>query len=185
MKRNVLATLVAGLLLVPPVFAQHGRGGMGPMGSGPMGNSGPAGNSGNVGRDNNTRGNPNDTATGPKSPQQLLDQNQQLTSNLQNLLNKYPGLTPQQACQGFKNLGQCVAAIHLSKNLNVNFYCLRADRTGTTAGVPQGTSCPSGTGSKTMSLGQSIQQLDPQANAKAEAKTANKQASQDLKQSRS
>jgi hypothetical protein len=179
MKRNLLATLVIGLLLVPATFAQHGHGGMGPMGSGNMGNAGNMGNSGNVGRDNGLHGNPNGTTSGQKSPEDLLNQNTKLASNLDNLLKPY-NMTAQQACQGFKNLGQCVAAIHVSHNLkNVNFNCLKWDMTGVAA--PSGTSCPSGTGSKIMGLGQSIQQLDPQANAKSEASTAKKQASQDLK----
>ncbi len=176
MKRNLLATLVAALLLVPPVFAQHGRGGMGSMGSGNMGNSG------NAGRDNNA--NPNPNGVGPKTQDQLLSPTSKLASNLDNLLKPY-GITSAQACQGFTHLGQCVAAIHVSHNLkNVNFYCLKADMVPNTT-IPQGTSCPSGTGTKMMSLGQSIHQLDPQANSKLETKVANKQASQDLKQSRS
>ncbi len=181
MKRNLLATLVVGLLLVPPVFAQHGRGGMGPMSSGNMGNSG------NVGRDNSANANPNQNGVGPKTSDQLLSPTSKLASNLDKLLQPY-GLTAADACQGFKNLGQCVAAIHVSHNLkNVNFYCLKADMTGSTAGIPQGTTCPAGTATNTkgMSLGQSIHQLDPQANSKLETKTANKQASQDLKQSQS
>ncbi len=179
MKSNLLATLVAGLLLTSPVFAQHGRGGMGPMSSGNMGNSS------NAGHDNSAKANPNENGVGPKTQDQLLSPTSKLASNLQKLLPQ--GLTPQQACQGFRNLGQCVAAIHVSHNLksNVNFYCLKADMTGSTAGIPQGTTCPAGTATSTkgMSLGQSIHQLDPQANAKAAAATAQRQASHDLKQS--
>src|SRR5215472_5283879 len=43
------------------------------------------------------------------------------------------------ACTGFKNIGQCVAAAHVSKNRpGLNFYCLRQAMTGT----PAGTSAP-------------------------------------------
>ena len=83
------------------------------------------------------------------------------------------------ACSGFKNLGQCVAAIHVSHNLNISFDCLRADMTA--GAVPQGTTCPAGTGSSKMSLGKSIQTLSPNSSGKSEAKTAEKQANSDIK----
>jgi hypothetical protein len=90
------------------------------------------------------------------------------------------GMSASQACTGFKNLGQCVAAAHVSKNLGISFDCLRSDMTGT---APQGTSCPAGTGSKSMSLGKAIQTLDPQADHKAESKKGETEAQQDIKTS--
>jgi len=73
------------------------------------------------------------------------------------------------ACAGFKNIGQCVAAAHVAKNLSIpgGFDALR-------------TAMTSGSG---MSLGKAIQSLSPSANAKAESKKGNKQAKQDLKTS--
>jgi hypothetical protein len=81
------------------------------------------------------------------------------------------GQDAQTACSGFKNLGQCVAAAHVAKNLNIpgGFDALKAKMTGTGA----------------MSLGKAIQSLAPDANAKAETKKANKQASDDMKESNS
>jgi hypothetical protein len=75
------------------------------------------------------------------------------------------------ACSGFKNLGQCVAAAHVAKNLGIpgGFDALKAKTTGTGA----------------VSLGKAIEQLAPSANAKSEAKKANKQAEQDLNESNS
>ena len=83
------------------------------------------------------------------------------------------------ACTGFKNVGQCVAAAHVSKNLGMNFYCLRQAMTGT----PAGTSAPpSGcTTSGSMSLGKAIQKLDPQADSRTESKKASHEAEEDLK----
>ena len=87
----------------------------------------------------------------------------------------------QQACDGFKNLGQCVAAAHVSKNLGISFVCMKSDMTGQ---APQsGSNCPTGTGTKSMSLGKAIQTLDPNANSKTETKKGTQQANQDLKPS--
>jgi hypothetical protein len=43
--------------------------------------------------------------------------------------------------------------------------------------------CPAGTGSKSVSLGKSIQTLDPQADSKSESKKGQTEAQQDLKNS--
>ena len=75
------------------------------------------------------------------------------------------------ACSGFKNLGQCVAAAHVAKNLDIpgGFDALKAKTTG--AG--------------SVSLGKAIEQLAPNADAKAESKKASKQAEQDMNESQS
>jgi hypothetical protein len=87
------------------------------------------------------------------------------------------------ACTGFKNLGQCVAAMHVSHNLNVPFGCLSANMTGTAPAT--GTTCPAGTGSSKMSLGKAIQALSPNTNAKTEVKSATKQADADINEAES
>jgi hypothetical protein len=74
------------------------------------------------------------------------------------------------ACSSFKNLGQCVAAAHVAKNVpGVMFDELKAKMTG----------------SSSESLGKAIHELNSNVDAKAEAKKANKQASRDLNQSSS
>ena len=108
---------------------------------------------------------------------QQLSKNTQLSGKIQ----KLTGMPAQQACDGFKNLGQCVAAAHVSKNLGVSFACMKSDMTGQEA--PSGSNCPAGTGTKSMSLGKAIQTLDPNANSKTEAKKGTQQANQDLKPS--
>jgi hypothetical protein len=81
------------------------------------------------------------------------------------------------ACAGFKNLGQCVAAIHVSHNHdNISFACLKAGTAPAT-----GTHLPAGTGSSKMSLGKSIQALSPKIDAKEAANTAQKQSDADIK----
>jgi hypothetical protein len=83
------------------------------------------------------------------------------------------------ACAGFKNLGQCVAAIHVSHNLDVPFACMRANMTGTAPAA--GTTCATGTGSSKLSLGKSIQALAPKADSKTASKAGTSQADADLK----
>lgn len=111
-----------------------------------------------------------------KTVSDILAKNSKLSGKLQTLT----GMPAQQACSGFKNLGQCVAAGHVSKNLGISFACLKADMTG--QAPSQGSSCPAGTGSKSMSLGKAIQTLRPGANHKLEARKAEKQADQDMKE---
>jgi hypothetical protein len=150
---------IALLLLASAVwcYGQHGRGGGasgGHMG-GPMG--GPSGMS------SSSHGSQSgSTQSGKKTTDQLLTQNTKLAANLQKLLPA--GMTPQQACSGFKNLGQCVAAIHVSHNLGISFTDLKAKMTGSGA----------------ESLGKAIQDLKPDANSKTEAKKAQQQANDDM-----
>src|SRR6516165_7222509 len=108
------------LLLASAVFCygQHGHSG-GAMGGGHMGEAGSSGDHG---------AQAGSTHSQQASPEQLLNQNTKLRSNLQKLLPA--GTTPQEACSGFKNLGQCVAAIHVSHNLGVSFSDLKAKMTG-------------------------------------------------------
>src|SRR5262250_1873177 len=99
------------------------------------------------------------------SPSEVLSHNSAIDGKIQTLTGK----DAQAACTGFKNLGQCVAAAHVAKNLDIpgGFDALKAKVTGSGA----------------VSLGKAIEELNPQVNAKAEAKKANKQASDDLKES--
>jgi hypothetical protein len=159
----LLLTLATALFLLPPAFAQHGHSG------GAMGMSH---NNGNASADH---GNTNASSTQGKSVSQLLKQNPQLASKIKSLT----GEDAQTACSGFKNLGQCVAAAHVAKNLNIpgGFTALKDKMLGIS---PNGTSTST---SKSMSLGKAIQTLEPSANAKAEISKAKKQADQDMKDS--
>lgn len=67
-------------------------------------------------------------------------------------------------------LGECVAAMHVAQNLNLNFSALQGQMTGPNA----------------QSLGKAIQGLGgPNVNAKTEVKRANKQAKNDLRMAQS
>ena len=177
MKKALILITVASCFAITPAFAQHPHGG----GAGNAGGShGPA--MGNSGGD---KGNAGSTSKGAanSSPTDVLTENTKLDSKLTSKLQS-KGLLPagtdlKDACAGFKNLGQCIAAIHVSHNHDIAFACLKADMTGTA--VPQGTTCPTGTGSSKMSLGKSIEALAPTTNAKEAAKTATKQSDADIK----
>jgi len=165
MKTMKVATLsLAVLLYATTALAQHG-GGMGHETSTNHANAKLA-NSGSAG-----------SAHG-KTMNEILSKNSKLSSKIQSLT----GMPAKEACSGFKNLGQCVAAAHVSKNLGISFGCLKSDVTGQAV---QGTSCPAGTGTKSMGLGKAIQTLDPKADQKTESKKGESQATKDLKGSNS
>jgi hypothetical protein len=73
------------------------------------------------------------------------------------------GLTPEDACRGFKDLNECSASLHVAQNLNIPFADLK-DR------VTSG-----------QSLGTAIHALKPKADAKREAQRAEEQAREDLR----
>jgi hypothetical protein len=193
-----VAVLALGFWLLPIGALAQGRG-LGRADGGPAvsGAHAPLGGPGADADNGNGHGSAHDaTASGPKdsgkkSPDELLAQNKNLSGNLNNLLSKMglrnpdgSAVTVQEACANFRNLGQCVAAIHVSNNLGIDFNKLACDMTlkpVTTGMCPAGT----GTGSKGMSLGASIDALKPGSDAKTEAQKGTAQANQDVKDSRS
>jgi len=186
----------ASLCLIALPCAAQGRGasqghGMG-SGAASSGSHEPMGMGGGMGGDMSNGHGPSGASTnahsssagGPKTAGELLSQNTKLSSNLQSLLPA--GTDVQTASQGFKNLGQFVAAVHVSHNMGIPFDCLKADMTATA--VPAGTTCAAGTGtnSKPMSLGASIGALKPdmsKSDATTAAKEGEHQAHDDLSQS--
>jgi len=98
---------------------------------------------------------------------QRIAANPALVARLQPLLPS--GMTIATAATGFKNLGQFIAALHVSHNLNIPFAQLKAEMTG----------------SDHDTLGQAIHELRPTANAKAAAVTAEHQARADINATRS
>lgn len=87
----------------------------------------------------------------------------QLAAKLTPLLPK--GMTLQTASAGFKNQGQFIAALHVSKNLNIPFAQLKAEMTG----------------KEHESLGQAIHELRPGTDATRAAKHAETEAAEDSK----
>jgi hypothetical protein len=174
-KLNFVTLSLAVFLYAGSAFAQHGHGG-GAMGAG-MGNS-MGHNSMGTSNSSSPHGNPNATGSNQKpTVNDILSKNPAIGDKITALTG---ATSAADACTGFKNLGQCVAAAHVAKNLNGgNFYCLRQAMTGTAA--PTGTTCPATT--RTMSLGKAIQTLYPQANSSTESKKGQTEAGQDLKSS--
>ena len=161
MKRLILAMLtVAALAFAAPAFAQrsHPSGGP-PAGHGPDSSPGMSNShdAGSTARSDMSHGAPTD----------VLSHNTAIAGKIKTLT----GEDAQTACGGFKNLGQCVAAAHVAKNLSIpgGFDALKAKVTGTGA----------------VSLGKAIKGFAPDADAKAETKKANKQADDDLKETTS
>ncbi len=153
--RLVLSLAAAAAFATLPVFAQHG-GGHGGGAGGPGASMGASHSS-----DSHSSATPT-SHSGAKTPDQLLSQNTKLSNKLQSLLPA--GTNLQQAAQGFKNLGQFVAAVHVSHNLGIPFDQLKAKMIG----PPK------------ESLGQAIHALKPSANSTEESKKGEKQAKQDM-----
>lgn len=166
-----------------PLMAQ-GRGGSGGMGGGAgmgqgqepggpgMGQGQGQGSMGQrqPGMENPGMGRESTTANGPmvqeKTPSQLLQQNTKLSEELQNLLPA--GEKVQDAANGFTTLGQFVAAVHVSHNLNIPFDQLKSKIAGGD------------------SLGKAIQTLNPNLSKKQvkdEVKKGKQQAKADMKES--
>lgn len=148
-----------------PALAQHGGGGGGGMGHGASAAA------------HGSMSSSNSTSTHGMTTNQILGKNTALAGKIESLT----GMPAQQACSGFKNLGQCVAAAHVSKNLGISFACMRAEMTGQASATSS--TCPAAAGTKRLSLGKTIQTLSPKADSKLESKKASKQADADIKDS--
>lgn len=114
------------------------------------------------------------------APETRSDLEKKLTPNLQaqGLLAANANATD--ACAPFRTLDGCLATLHASRNLGVDFNCLRADVTGVHTSVDV-SSCKVADGEKAQSLSNAIHQLKPDANAKQATKDAEQQGKDDLK----
>lgn len=118
---------------------------------------------------------------GPTASQQLAankEEEKKLTLQLQALL--APRATLKDACSAFKSLDDCVAALHVSRNLKIKYNCLKWDLT---AARPSGDvkSCEAPPRNRALTLSKAIHVLKPDADAKAEAKSAERRAREDIK----
>lgn len=158
MKRFATMTLTTALCLSVSAFAQHGHGMSGGMGGGmSMGHHSSMSTKGASG------------THGQRTMEQKLNTNSDLSAKISSLA----GMPAQQACAGFKNLGQCMAAAHVSQNLGISFANLKDTELGLNADGTKSTTA------KPMSLGKAIQTLAPQADPKTELKKANQQSKAD------
>ena len=84
------------------------------------------------------------------------------------------------SCAAFVALNECLAALHASHNLGLDFNCLRASVTGVHASADM-SGCKVADGEKALSLNKAIHALNPSADAKGATKNAEQQAKKDLK----
>jgi hypothetical protein len=84
------------------------------------------------------------------------------------------------ACAPFTALNECLAALHASHNIGVEFNCLRAKVTGVHTNADL-SGCKGSIGDKAQGLNKAIHELNPSADAKGATKNAEQQAKDDLK----
>jgi len=165
---TLIAAATTALIISAPTYAQRSH----PSPGGPPSGAGAASSAHGAGRSSGTSGSHEGGAAANSdmshaAPSTVLSHNTAIAGKIQ----KLTGQDAQTACSGFKNLGQCVAAAHVAKNLDIpgGFDALKARVTGSGA----------------VSMGKAIEGLAPNADAKAEAKKAKKQASDDLSETSS
>jgi hypothetical protein len=162
--------------------------GKGSSGNGPLINHGPSINHGHGQSGSQNHGKSTNTENSGSSNKQQSKTtwetkfSERLTTDpafKQRIMNLLPPNTdPNTAASGFKNHGQFIAALHVSKNLGIPFDQLKAKMTGvttTTNAAGQTTT----TTTESMSLGKAIHELRPTIpvnTANEEANKAQKQA---------
>jgi hypothetical protein len=95
------------------------------------------------------------------------------------------GILPQDkhlldTCSDFKQLADCVASLHVTRTLKIDFSCLKWDVTGVKPN-PVADSCAGPAGGKAMGLYRSIDLLKPDSDVKSEARNALRRARENIK----
>ncbi|MCS6952640.1 MAG: hypothetical protein RMK57_13885 [Bryobacterales bacterium] len=134
-----VVAVVAGVSLAPAQRGMGRGGGQPPAARGPVQRPAEAGRPGGAPRGA-------DAPRGPEANRAVvhLQRHPELAARLAPLLP--PGVTAEQAAAGFRNWGQFVAALHVSKNLGIPFEDVKARVTGP----------------ESLSLGKAIRELRPQ-----------------------
>ena len=83
------------------------------------------------------------------------------------------------ACSAFTALNECLAALHASHNLGLNFTCMSAAMTGVHSNADV-SGCKVADGENALPLLKAIQAMNPDADAKGATKNAEQQAKDDL-----
>lgn len=190
MKKKIFGCLsiaAAGLWLValPAAAQKPGQGQGRPAGVGASASHEPMGMGSAMSNGHAMKGSHSGTtAMGPKAPGDLLSHNTHLSSKLAPLAGCTGTASAVSACMqsavmGFKNLGQFVAAVHVSSNLDIPFAQLKCTELG-------GQFCTPTTTASGMSLGQAIHTIKPtlsSTDVKNETVKASKQAHGDMSKS--
>src|SRR5215467_8427587 len=117
----------------------------------------------------------------PTANEQLAankDEERKLSLQLQALLP--PKTTLREACSGFTALEDCVAALHVSRNLKMKYNCLKWDMTATRPSDDV-KSCEAPPRDRALSLDKAIHILNSDVDARAQAKSAERRAREDIK----
>ena len=181
MKMLKLAALsLAVFLYTTTALAQHGH--AGGMGSG-MGNSMGHGSMNASDHGSSSSASNGSAPTSSQKISDVLSKNPAIGDKIMALTGDSKGAAD--ACSGFKNIGQCIAAAHVSKNVSgLNFYCMRLAMTGTALPANSNITCNLPANFKPgVSLGKAIQTFDPQADTKTETNKAATETQKDLKAS--
>jgi hypothetical protein len=144
------------------------------LGGGPSVDQGHGGGHDRVKTDSDAKGDHDPHPDWQAKFNERVKDNPTLASRIDKLLPM--GMDLKTAESGFKNGGQFIAALHVSKNLNIPFDQLKAKVTGISV-QPNGQT----TQSTPMSLGKAIHELKPtltQNQANDQAKKAEKEASE-------
>ena len=122
-----------------------------------------------------------DSKNNPDANGTRADVEKKLTPKLQadGVLPKNANVTD--TCAAFTALTECLAALHASHNLAIDFVCLRASVTGVHSNADT-SGCKVADGEKALSLHKAIHALSPEADAKGGTKNAEEQAKEDLKE---
>ena len=110
------------------------------------------------------------------------DEDRKLTVELQSLLP--PRTDIRDMCSEFKTLDDCVAAIHASYSVGVQFECLKWNMTAVKPSFGA-KSCAEPEIDRPLTLERAILELKPGANAKYEAKNALRKAHENISDARS
>ena len=118
--------------------------------------------------------------TSPNSNGSRSDIEKKLTPKLQAQGILLANASATDACAPFVALNECLASLHASHNLGVEFNCLRAKVTAVQTNTDL-SGCKGSIGDKAQSLNKAIHELNPSADAKGATKNAEQQAKDDLK----
>jgi hypothetical protein len=181
--RLLLAAVSCLFLLASPLFPQSSQGEKQPPASSPSSSS--SSSSSNPAWYNPSRYNPAKLfKRGAKSANDQLASNDELEAKLTGQLQAHGVLAKnanlQDVCSDFKTLVGCISTLRASRNVNIDFSCLKWDVTGIKP-APVADSCAGPSDGKAMSLQNSIDLLKPGVDAKGEAANAVRNAEHDIK----
>jgi opacity protein-like surface antigen len=113
------------------------------------------------------------------SPAANAELDQKLETELRAMQLLSTDTTLKQTCVNFPQRVDCLAALHASHNVGLNFQCVKSNVTGVRVGT-ETSSCRMPAGDKPLSLAKTIKLLKPDADAKGAARDAEKIAKQEL-----